>query len=410
MSLTLKLILLFLGVIAYIIYWFNQDPKRLYAFGNILKNFFLPEDLTSSPDAFTKMQLKALADKRTISRLLFYRSFMKDDESDLAFFKMHDGRAGIVYNVEPPVYLTEKTETVILNILSAIVSDDTIVHINTLAGRDIKDKLESFKQVRNHSKLNLKNIDFLKAMFDKKIDSFQDWVTESIMGKDADLRVRNFSHSISILFPVGLEKNKITKQANEIYGILKESFNATIMNDNELVSFCKEILNPSAMHYPKEDDPITTISKRIAKGAEVNIDNKDGTILLKDGWMAKVLSTEKYPKDVDAFSHQNIFFDTLGDDYQTKLPCPFFLSLTIKFSDVERQRKKVLEKARWNVGQLAPFTASTIEKRFPELKERRKESENVIQYLEYLGEIPIEAAWNLTLFENDKNRLEQYSS
>lgn len=410
MSLTLKLVLLFLGVGAYVIYWFKQKPERFYSFGNILKNFFLPEDLTSSPDAFTKMQLKALADKRTISRLLFYRSFMKDEESDLAFFKMHDGRAGIVYKVEPPVYLTEKTETVILNILSAIVSDDTIVHINTLAGRDIKDKLENFKNARNHSKLNLKNIEVLKSIFDKKVDSFQDWVTQSIMGKDADLRVRNFSHSISILFPVGLEKNKITKQANEIYGILKESFDATVMNDNELVSFCKEILNPSAMYYPKEDDPITTISKRIAKGAEVNIDNKDGTILLKDGWMAKVLSTEKYPKDVDAFSHQNIFFDTLGNDYQTKLPCPFFLSLTIKFSDVERQRKKVLEKARWNVGQLAPFTASTIEKRFPELKERRKESEDVIQYLEYLGEIPIEAAWNLTLFENDKNRLEQYSS
>jgi len=410
MSLTLKLILLFLGVGAYVIYWFKQDPKRLYTFGNILKNFFLPEDLTSSPDAFTKMQLKALADKRTISRLLFYRSFMKDSDSDLAFFKMHDGRAGIIFKVEPPVYLTEQTETVILNILSAIVSDDTIVHINTLAGRDIKDNLDNFKKSRNHSKLNLKNTDVLKEIFNKKIASFQDWVTESIMGKDADLRVRNFSHSISILFPIGLEKEKITKQSNEIYGILKESFNATVMNDNELVSFCKEVLNPSMMYYPKENDSITTISKRIAKGAEVNIDNKDGTILLKDGWMAKVLSTEKYPKNVDAFSHQNIFFDTLGNDYQIKLPCPFFLSLTIKFSDVERQRKKVLEKARWNVGQLAPFTASTIEKRFPELKERRKESENVIQYLDYLGEIPIEAAWNLTLFENNKGRLEQYSS
>lgn len=410
MSLTLKFLILFLAVLGFLVYWFKKDPKRLYTFGNILKNFFLPEDLTASPDAFTKMQLKALADKRTISRLLFYRSFMKDEDSDLAFFKMHDGRAGIVYKVEAPVYLTEKSETAVLNILSAIVSDDTIIHISTLAGRDIKDKLENFKQNRNHSKLNLKNVNVLKTIFDRKIASFQDWVTQSIMGKESDMRVRNFTHTISVLFPVGLEKNKITKQSNEIYGILKESFGATIMNDNELVSFCKEILNPSVMYYPKEDDPITTISKRMTKGAEVNIDNEDGTILLRDGWMAKVLSTEKYPKEVDAFSHQNIFFDTLGNDYQMKLPCPFFLSLTIKFSDVERQRKKVLEKARWNVGQLAPFTASTIEKRFPELKERRKESEDVIQYLEYLGEIPIEAGWNLTLFENDKNRLEQYSS
>lgn len=410
MSTSLKILILILGIGGYLFYYFRKNPKKIYTVGKILKNFFLPKDLTSSPDAFTKMQLKALADKRTISRLLFYRSFMKDEDSDLAFFRMHDTRAGIVYKIEPPVYLTEHTETVILNILSAIVSDNTIVHIDTLAGRDIKDKLDRFKQTRNHSKLNLKNVDFLKTIFDRKIDSFHDWINNSIMGRDADLRVRNFTHAVSILFPIGLEKNKITKQANEIYGILKESFNATVMNDNELVSFCKEVLNPSTMHYPKEDDPITTISKRIAKGAGVNVDSEDGTILLKDGWMAKVLTTEKYPKSVDAFSYQNIFFDTLGNDYQIKLPCPFFLSLTIKFSDVERQRKKVLNKAKWNIGQLAPFTASTIEKKYPEIKERRKEAENVIQYLEYLGEIPVESAWNLTIFENDKNRLEQYSS
>jgi hypothetical protein len=83
-----------------------------------------------------------------------------------------------------------------------------------------------------------------------------------MMGNDADFRIRNFKHMLSILFPVNTPKHKIIKQYNQIYGILREGLNATIADDNDAVSFVREILNPSLGVYLKESDPITTIKSQ----------------------------------------------------------------------------------------------------------------------------------------------------
>lgn len=376
--------------------------------GKNLTDFFLPQGMVSDPEAFTKMQLMALADKRTISKLLFYRSYIVDTESDLGFFSMHDGRVGIAFNVTPPVFLTDKTENVIINMLTAIVRDDTIVHISTLAGRDIDGMVERFKTTERIDRLKIKYPEKLREISDQKIKSFYEWTEKSMMGKDADFRMRNFTHMISVLFPRNLNKEDILRQSNEIYGILKENFQATVATDDDLVAFVQEVLNPAKKSYDKSGDPITTLNKRMAKGATANVqDEKSGIINLNDGWMAKVLTTEKYPKKVDAFGYQSIFFDPLGNDFQIKLPCPFLLTLTIRFANVEEQRKKVLAKAEWNIGQLSGLPL-IIEKKKPEIKERRKEAEAVIAYMTELGEIPVDASWSLTILENNQNRLEQY--
>lgn len=382
--------------------------QHLVSIGTKIKDYFLPKDISSDPEAFTKMQLQALADKRTISKLLFYRSYIEDDTSELGFFSMHDGRLGIAFIVNPPVFLTDKTENVILNVLTAIVKNDTIVHICALAGRDIKDVLERYSTTEQIHKAKIKFPEKLQEISDQKVASFEEWTEKSMMGNDADFRIRNFTHVISILFPKNLSKESIIKQSNEIYGILKENFGATVANDDDMVAFVQEVLNPSKKHYDKTGDPITTIHKRMARGAQANVaDENTGIIQLKDGWMAKVLTTEKYPKKVDSFGYQSIFFDPLGGDFQIKLPCPFFLSLTIRFKDVEKQCKQVLGKAEWNIGQLSGLPM-ILEKKKPELKARRKEAEDVIEYITNLGEIPLDASWSLTIFENNQNRLEQY--
>jgi len=386
----------------------NATLQHLSQMGKGLKSYFLPRGMEHDPKAFTKMQLLALADKRTISKLLFYRSYLVDTESDLAFFAMHDGRIGIAFKVTNPIFLTDKTENVILNVLAAIVNDDTIAHIDTLAGRDIKDTMDRFNATEQIQKVKIKYPEKLKEISAQKTQSFYDWTEQSMMGKDADFRMRNFTHIVSVLFPRNLDKESIVKQSNEIYGILKENFNAVVANDDDMVAFVQEVLDPSKKTYDKTGDPITTIHKRMAKGASVNAEDElNGVIQLNNGWMAKVLTTEKYPKEVDAFGYQSIFFDPLGNDFQIKLPCPFLLSLTIRFTNVEKQRKKVLAKAEWNIGQLSGLPL-IIEKKKPEIKERRKEAEAVISYITELGEIVLDASWSLTVYENNRNRLEQY--
>lgn len=39
---------------------------------------------------------------------------------------------------------------------------------------------------------------------------------------------------------------------------------------------------------------------------------------------------------------------------------------------------------------------------------KKKEAEAVIDYISNLGEIPLDASWSLTIYENNQNRLEQY--
>lgn len=102
--------------------------QHLVSIGTKIKDYFLPKDISSDPEAFTKMQLQALADKRTISKLLFYRSYIEDDTSELGFFSMHDGRLGIAFIVNPPVFLTDKTENVILNVLTAMEKISSFNH------------------------------------------------------------------------------------------------------------------------------------------------------------------------------------------------------------------------------------------------------------------------------------------
>ncbi len=386
----------------------KETTKKLYKkSASAVKKFFYPDDLMVNPDSFTKEQVRALSDKRTISKMLFYRSYVKPKDDKAGFYIQADGRVGIIFRLYPPPFLLSQTEKDIINLLNGIALDDTVINIMTYTSRDIHRTIQDFEELHSQSP-NVKHPDILKEFTEDNIEYYKRWTKESIAGKESDLRVRNFIHTLSILFPYDTDDFIINQQYNQILGMFKE-YSIRPLEPDEFIPIVREILNPGKGEYDLSNDPITTINKQMTKNTYIKLLDKENLLETPGGWKTRVLTTDKYPREIDIFTFQNIFFNAMGDDFQINLPCPFMLSLTVQFKNTEKMKKRVLSKARWNLGQLSGMPPLIYKKR-PHIKERRDENEEVIQYIENLGEIPLEAFLTLAISEKDLNKLDQFTS
>lgn len=383
--------------------------KFLKRTGRLLYDYLIPKEVLGSAEALNKEQLDALSQRKTISQLLFYRTYEEEDtgaSSPIGIYTMADGREGVVFEVTPPAYLSENIENRIISMLSAIVKDDTVITINTFASRNIKEYLDSFRE--SHSlkkKINLENPDVIQEYVDNKLHNLNEWRTKSIQGRDADFRIRNFRHTIAILFPYDCEKNIIREQFYQILGMLSE-IDGRNMPASSLIPLLKEFVNPELDEYIKSNDTVTKINTQITKGARIRVDDESGILHFgkNETWMGKVLTTDKFPPEMDLFSYQNAFFDAMGNDNQMHIPSPFMLSLTIKFTDVERKRKSALSKARHNYKNTASL-GPRMEKIFPEIKALKNESEAVIDNIDKHGEIPVDGKWDLFICDSNLDNL-----
>jgi len=376
---------------------------------DLTKDFFYPESILSDVDGFSDEQLKALSDKRSISRLLLYRTYIENkDGTGAGYYLQADGRVGIIFRLYPSPYLTSETERDIISLLASIVNDDTVVNISAFASKDTHHILDEFKRIREEKTPKVRNPEVLQEYVDDYVEKAQSWTKESFAGKESDLRLRNFVHVMSVLFPYDTSEFVINQQYNQILGMFKK-YAARPFKPDEFVPFIREIINPSLDKYPLSNDTITTLNKQMTKDTFVKLNEKTGLLEMPDNWKARVLTTDKYPREIDIFSFQNIFFDVFGNDFQVALPNPFLLTLTIKFANLEKSKKETLSKAKWNLGQLSGMR-SMVYKKKPELKARRDENEEIIQYITNLGENVVEAIPSLILYEQDSDKLDQFTA
>ena len=368
--------------------------------------YILPNELNAKATGYTKDQIAAMSERKSISELIFHRTYIEEEDSRFGFYIMGDGRIGVMFEVTPPPYLSTSSEDLIISSLSLIVDDDTIVHINAYAGQNIEKTLNSFKnsQVKN-KKINLGHPELLDDLVDNKIDYFHRWKSESIMGKDSDMRVRTFTNIVSILFPNSCTDESIKMQCNQILGSLK-SINARNMPPSKLIPLIKEFIDPEEGNYIDSNDTTTSINKQMTSGARIRCDDANGLLHMGENetWKASVLTVDKYAPEVDLFTFQNAFFDAMGNDVQMIIPGPFVLSLTIRFTNVKKRRKEVLSKARHNYGQTASLGIK-IEKKFPRIKDIKDECTAIINHCQN-GEFIVDAFLCLTLFEKTKEKLD----
>ena len=375
-----------------------------------IKKFVTPNELMEYNQGLTKEQLKALTERSTISKMLFYRFYIEKDveggAEPIGLYSMGDRKYGAVFEVSPPPYLSKSVEDNIISMLSLIVKDGTVVYINTFGSRNIQKHINDYK--KNHKidkKINLKNPQILEDFIENKTTYLNRWREESIMGRDSDLRVRNMRNTISILFPYDMEELEMEEQYFQILGVLKE-MGGRKLPASEFIPLIKEFINPELDKYETSNDTMSKINVQLTKGAAVRLDDDSGIMHFgaKETWKAKVLTTDKYPPNVDLFTMQNAFFDAMGNDIQSNIPGPFMLSLTIRFNEIEERRKEALTKARKNYKNTAGLGIK-MEKIFPFIKILKDESISVIDWITQAGEIPLDAKYDLVIFEKNINKL-----
>lgn len=374
-----------------------------------IKKFITPNELLEYNQGLTTEQLKALSERSTISKMIFHRYYFENEikgSEPIGLYRMGDGRFGCIFEITPPPYLSEAVENNIISVLSLIVKDDTIVYINGFGSTNIQNHIESY--IENHridKKINLKNPQMLEDFVENKTNYLNRWRDESIMGKDSDLRVRDIRNTISILFPYDMDQLLLEEQYFQILGVLK-SMGGRKLPANEFIPLIEEFINPERGKYPVSNDSMSKINVQLTKGAAVRLDDDSGIMYFgeKESWKAKVLTTDKYPPSVDLFTMQNAFFDVMGNDIQSNIPGPFMATLTIRFNEIEKRRKEALSKARHNYKHTASLGVK-LEKIFPDIKTLKDESAAVIDWITQAGEIPLDAKYDIIIWEKEISKL-----
>jgi conjugal transfer ATP-binding protein TraC len=386
---------------------FNKASFRKIA--QKIKKFITPNELLEYNQGLTTEQLKALSERSTISKMIFHRYYFENEikgSEPIGLYRMGDGRFGCIFEITPPPYLSEAVENNIISVLSLIVKDDTIVYINGFGSTNIQNHIESYTE--NHridKKINLKNPQMLEDFVENKTNYLNRWRDESIMGKDSDLRVRDIRNTISILFPYDMDQLLLEEQYFQILGVLK-SMGGRKLPANEFIPLIEEFINPERGKYPVSNDSMSKINVQLTKGAAVRLDDDSGIMYFgeKESWKAKVLTTDKYPPSVDLFTMQNAFFDVMGNDIQSNIPGPFMATLTIRFNEIEKRRKEALSKARHNYKHTASLGVK-LEKIFPDIKTLKDESAAVIDWITQAGEIPLDAKYDIIIWEKEISKL-----
>ena len=385
------------------------DKSSFRKIAQKIKKFITPNELLEYNQGLTTEQLKALSERSTISKMIFHRYYFENvikGSEPIGLYRMGDGRFGCIFEITPPPYLSEAVENNIISVLSLIVKDDTIVYINGFGSTNIQNHIESYTE--NHridKKINLKNPQMLEDFVENKTNYLNRWRDESIMGKDSDLRVRDIRNTISILFPYDMDQVLLEEQYFQILGVLK-SMGGRKLPANEFIPLIEEFINPERGKYPVSNDSMSKINVQLTKGAAVRLDDDSGIMYFgeKESWKAKVLTTDKYPPSVDLFTMQNAFFDVMGNDIQSNIPGPFMATLTIRFNKIEKRRKEALSKARHNYKHTASLGVK-LEKIFPDIKTLKDESAAVIDWITQAGEIPLDAKYDIIIWEKEISKL-----
>jgi len=257
----------------------RKSAKKVVDFA---KEIVFPSDIFDvDPDALTKSQIKLLSERKTISKLLFYRSYTETKDG-YSFYIQADGRIGIIFQLNPPPYLSVEDQADIVSLLNTIMHDNTIVHIVSFASRNIKNFVAAYEKLHSQAK-GIKHPELLKHYTEETIKYLKKWTWESVAGKESDLRVRNFKNLLSVLFPYDTDEFVIKQLYNQIKGILKE-YGAKELPASEFVPIMREILNPSRNDYDKSNDTITNLNKQITRDAVIRLnDKKDIWSLATDG-------------------------------------------------------------------------------------------------------------------------------
>ncbi|MHC3995766.1 TraC family protein [Thiomicrolovo sp. ZZH C-3] len=353
----------------------------------------------------TEKNLEAVLKTRGISDFLKYRDYVEYEEGK-GIYIMSDWRKGIVLRIAPPAFLTSSTEEKVRNFLSTIEKDDTVVQFITYSSRNISTALKAYRDY-HHCNVNVKNPSLLRRLVEQRVDSYQKWSRTSML-KGIDFRLREFHNLLVILFPDDTDDDYILRTFDEIKGSMAD-FHPENYARAELETILNEIFHPEkddASWQSKGDELMEMNHSIVSGGVEVSTARERRGFEINNRMKAKVLTTKSFPKDINLFEYNSIFFDRIGTQLKVPIPGPFLLSLTIRYDNVEKAKKKIVKRLDHDMGELGKMRPRTL-KANPDLKDRLRETEDIIRFVKQRGEMPLKAMWTLTLFEEDEKKLNE---
>lgn len=381
--------------------------KNINNFGkNIIGGLTAIAETTDKTLSAPNAQIDALSQKPTVSQLLFYRyaeEVKTEDGAKRTIYTMDDGRKGFIIEVQPPTFLGEENERDMFQFFNSLIVPDIVVHINTFASRNIDNVLRAYENIHSLKDINVKRRDILQELIKYRIEAMRNWVNEP-MGKNG-VKLRNFVNTISVLFSPETDIDDILDTYINTENILV-NYNPVDFEPKNLIAIVSEYLRPDELITDKFNDIHQRMNFQMSKGSKIKLDKKNGNFKVGDKWHGVTLTTDRFPRELSAFEFQSAFFDPFGADYKMALPCPFVCSLVISFDDIKETTKKVLDKAKWNIGQIKRVTEER-EKKDPIIKDKREENENISNYIQKRNEYPLKAQWTLTVFDKSENELKK---
>lgn len=389
-------------IISFVIY--IKDPRRMKKIEPMLKKIFntiLPFEWHESLNSLTKDRIKALNSSDSISSQLLLESYESIDE-EIGIFNLVTGRIGIGFEISAPTCLGEDTLKGIKSAFFAIDIKDVAVQFITYASSDIVRYVNAIGEVCSCN-TKVGNSQGLLKMRDDRIKKTKKWSKSTMLSESsgADLRARNFINLAIIVFPDGTPINKIKSLYYTIKGALQD-LNPKGLSPDQVAKFYGEIL--------KEDSSLSDydihkkMNTQLAKGSHIKINDEDGFIAIGKKTYAKVLTTIKYPRSTTLTDMTNAFFSLDGSDFQIPFPSPFMVSMTIHIDNPEKLKNKILSKARANVSGSEKTQRKTAILN-PKLGEWVEESLRTIDYIEKYDQKPYQAMYSITVFDDNKDRL-----
>jgi len=387
----------------------NEKKLEFYKrLGIKIIDYFIPADMSAKLSNLKQDSFDALNDESTLSNLLMYSHYVQEEEGEDKFgvYTLRTGRQGIILEISPPSLLTDEVENSIQSLLGALQDNDIVVNFFTYASPNIQEILNEYEEIHTCN-IKVKNPDVLKSIVKEKVATLSQWSDESILPY-ADFRLRNFRNLISVVFPKDTPISKIKSSYFNIKGSLTTMNPKNFRADSFLV-LLHDILKPGEKITKAEVDLYRQMNMQFAQGVSIKVFPNDPDIHIGDKMLARVLTTQKFPKKMQITDMQNALFDPLGRDASNAIPSPFIASLTIHMEHPRKISKNIEKKCRTNLKQTSKIKYNDQKSR-PDIGEVRDESERTIKYIQEQGQIPYAGMYTIVVLDKNKDNLDRITS
>jgi conjugal transfer ATP-binding protein TraC len=379
---------------------------------SIGKSIFIPLQVFEKTQGLSEKNLRAFLEYDSVSKMLLYTAYDEIEEG-VGVYTMADGRKGFIFRVGQLSYPGSGIEDILQSFFSQVNIPGLAVHINTFSGRNL-DSLVKDMETLHACNVDVKRRDLLMELGKEQAAAMRSWARKSML-QGHEYRITNRVTTISVLLPYEYqEKVRLVSKHSQVSGALSD-LHVTNLGAEHLISLLQEFLNPEQLSWQPFHDPRMRINKQIANantrirlGAE-EIGGEAGDLRIGDNWCCRVMTTKQYPREIDLSTFHRVFFDWFPTSVAPPITTPFISSLVISYEDTKKRAEKVKAKAASDISNLNGVPAKMLKTK-PNLRDRRKEAEEVIKAIDQEGQIPMAAMWTLALFDDDIMRLNETTS